>query len=87
MDVALGLIGMCGYTVTFILSLVTEPLMLSAIHESGTFYMFGIISLISSVWFFFFLKETSTLKTDKEKKELYVPDDLKKDDISLIDTY
>jgi hypothetical protein len=83
-DVALGLVGMSGYCITFILSLVTEPLMLSPLHESGTFYMFGGISLVAAVWFFFFLKETSTVKTDKEKKELYVPEDLK--DVPLIDS-
>ena len=72
-DVALGFIGTAGYSVTFLLSLVTQPLMISPLQQDGTFYMFGGISLVASVWCYFYLRETSTCKTDKEKKELYWP--------------
>jgi len=35
--------------------------------------MFGAISIAASVWCWLYLRETSTCKTDKEKKELYWP--------------
>jgi hypothetical protein len=72
-DTALGLVGMSGYFMTFVLSLCTEPLMMSGLQEQGTFYMFGIISLIGAVWCYYYLLETSTCKTDQEKKDLYNP--------------
>jgi len=49
-DAALGLIGTAGYGITFFLSLVTEPLMVSPLQKDGTFYMFGAISLMAAVW-------------------------------------
>ena len=75
-DGALGLVGTTGYSITFLLALLTQPLMISPLRESGTFVLFGVISLFSALWCHVFLKETSTCKTDKEKKELYVPEDL-----------
>ena len=82
-DSALGLIGMAGYICTFVLSLITLPLMSSAVEEEGTFYMFAGISFASAVWIFFFMRETSTLTTDKEKKELYWPEELKGEVVKL----
>jgi hypothetical protein len=76
-DVALGIVGVAGYFSIFWLSLMTQPLMNSAIHQSGTFFLFGIISIIASCWCFFFLKETSGGLTDRQKKSLYVPEDLR----------
>jgi hypothetical protein len=48
----------------------------SGLHQSGTFFLFGAISLAASVWCYFYLKETSGGLTDKQKKSLYVPSDL-----------
>ena len=49
----------------------------SAIGQAGTFYIFGIISLLGTVWCYIYLKETSQGLTDKEKKSLYIPEDIK----------
>jgi len=49
----------------------------SAIGQAGTFFIFGVISLAGAVWCHFYLKETSKGLTDKEKKSLYYPDDIK----------
>ena len=38
----------------------------------GTFWMFGIVSLIAAGWMHVYVKETKYLN-DKEKKTLYVP--------------
>ena len=38
--------------------------------------LFGVVSLCSAVWCYMCLKETATCQTDKEKKELYIPEDL-----------
>ena len=46
--------------------------------QAGTFFMFGIISLVGSIWCHLYLKETSKGLTDKEKKELYYPEDIKR---------
>ena len=40
------------------------------LHPWGTFWMFGVISLIATAWFAIYLKETKFLN-DKEKKNLY----------------
>jgi len=45
--------------------------------QAGTFFMFGIISLVGTVWCHLYLKETSQGLTDKEKKSLYYPEDIK----------
>ena len=52
-------------------------MMQSAIGQSGTFFIFGIISLLGTVWCYLYLKETSQGLTDKQKKSLYIPDDIK----------
>ena len=75
-DVALGIVGVAGYFTTFWLTLYTVPLMNSGLHQSGTFFLFGVISLFTSLWCYFYLKETSGGLTDKQKKSLYVPLDL-----------
>ena len=49
----------------------------NGIGQGPTFLIFGIISLLGTVWCYFYLKETSHGLTDKEKKELYMPDDIK----------
>ena len=72
-DSALGIVGTSGYTGTFILALRVQPMMNSALGQAGVFFLFGIISLIGTVWIYFYLKETSVGLTDKQKKELYIP--------------
>lgn len=52
-------------------------MMNSAIGQAGTFFIFGIISLVGAAWCCIYLKETSNGLTDKEKKSLYIPDDIK----------
>ena len=76
-DSALGFVGTSGYAVIFVLTLTIQPMMNSAIGQSGTFFIFGIISLVGAVWCHIYLKETSQGLTDKEKKSLYIPDDIK----------
>jgi len=49
----------------------------SGLHQSGTFFLYALLSFLSSAWVFFKLKETSGGLTDRQKKELYVPDDMK----------
>lgn len=72
-DVALGVVGVAGYFTIFWLSLYTVPLMNSGLHQSGTFFLFGVVSIFASAWCFYYLKETSGGLTDKQKKSLYVP--------------
>ena len=69
-DVVLGFVGFMGYFVVFILTLTTQFMMDSALQPYGTFWMFGIIALISTVWHAIYIKETKYLN-DKEKKNLY----------------
>ena len=77
-DSALGFVGTSGYACIFVLTLTIQPMMNSAIGQSGTFLIFGIISIMGTFWCHFYLKETSNGLTDKEKKELYLPDDLRR---------
>ena len=76
-DSALGFVGTSGYAVIFVLTLTIQPMMNSSIGQSGTFFIFGIISLAGAVWCHLYLKETSNGLSDKEKKSLYIPDDIK----------
>ena len=76
-DSALGFVGTSGYAVIFVLTLTIQPMMNSSIGQAGTFILFGIISLVGAVWCHIYLKETSNGLTDKEKKSLYIPDDIK----------
>ena len=48
----------------------------SAIGQAGTFLIFGIISLLGTLWCHIYLKETSNGLTDKQKKSLYIPEDI-----------
>jgi len=70
-DSALGLVGTSGYFVIFVLTLTIQPMMESSMGQAGTFLLFGLISIVGAVWCIFYLKETSTCSSDKEKKELY----------------
>jgi len=71
-DSALGIVGMAGYTATFLVALTVQPMMASGLGQSGTFFIYGVISLLGTVWIYFYLKETAGLN-DKQKKELYIP--------------
>ena len=74
-DVVLGFVGFAGYSVVFILSLTTQFLMDSdTLHSWGTFWLFGCFSLMATVWFIFYVRETKHLN-DAEKKSLYAPAD------------
>lgn len=76
-DSALGFVGTSGYACIFVLTLTIQPMMNSAIGQAGTFLIFGIVSLLGTIWCYIYLKETSNGLTDKEKKELYMPEDVK----------
>ena len=61
-DLVLGFVGFTGYLVVFILTLTTQFMMDSEIlHSWGTFWMFGGISIIASIWMFLYVKETKYL--------------------------
>ena len=75
-DSALGLVGTFGYSVIFVLTLTIQPMMDSKnFGQPGTFFFYGIISIAAAIWCIFYLKETSGDLTDKEKKELYIPEE------------
>ena len=76
-DSALGFVGTFGYFTIFILTLTIQPMMDSKMGQGGTFLLFGVISLMAAVWCHFALKETSGDLTDKQKKELYMPEQYK----------
>lgn len=71
-DVALGLCLGTLWGTVFVLSLVTNFLMNSALHVQGVFWLFGGISFIGAGYCHIFIKETYGLN-DKEKKQLYMP--------------
>ena len=72
-DVVLGFVGMTGYLVVFILTLITNFMMDSPLlHPWGTFWLFGFFSLLGGLWTYVYMKETCHLN-DKEKKSLYIP--------------
>lgn len=50
--------------------------MKSKLHNSGTFFLFGLVGLLGFIFVFIFFKESKGL-SDKEVKELYVPDHLR----------
>lgn len=76
-DVGLGIVGMTGYSCTCIVSFTVNPLINSKLGLTGTFYLFATINLMCGVWYYRNIKETSVGLSDKEKKSLYVPEDLK----------
>ena len=71
-DVGLGVSLMTLYGTVFILCLVTEPLMNSALHPSGVFYLLAFFSFCGVIFLYFCFKETMGL-TEKQKKTLYSP--------------
>ena len=76
-DITLGFVGTAGYGTVFLLTLTMQPMMDSAfLGQPGTFFIFGIISILGAIWCIIYLKETSGGLTDKEKKSLYIPADI-----------
>lgn len=76
-DVGLGFTGVAGYFIIFLLTFGIKPMESSFLGLAGTFYLLGTEQLLSGLWSFLYLKETSGGLTDKQKKSLYMPDDLK----------
>lgn len=68
-DVIIGLVGFFGYSIVFILSVIT-PFILDW-SPTNTFIIFGLISFAGAVWTFYFIKETKGLN-DKQKKTLFI---------------
>lgn len=60
------------YGSIFVLSLTTEPMMNSALHPAGVFYLLGTFGLMAVIFTIIWLKESKGL-TEKEKKQLYAP--------------
>ena len=48
----------------------------SGLKAWGTFWIYGGMCMLATVWMFIYMKETKHLN-DKEKKTLYVPDEFK----------
>ena len=71
-DAGLGATLNVLYGSIFVLSLATEPLMNSALHPSGVFFLLGTFGLMAVIFTIIWLKESKGL-TEKEKKSLYVP--------------
>jgi len=76
-DVALGLVLLTLFSTIFVLSLVCPILMgKDSIGPNNVFIMFSAFSFLGAVYAFFVMKETKGL-TDKEKKELLMPNKYK----------
>lgn len=75
-DAGLGVSLNFLFGTILILSISTPYLMSSALHASGTFYLLAILSMIGFFFVLIWFKESMGL-TEKEKKELYLPSDLK----------
>ena len=59
--------------------------MIKYLKPEGTFIYFGMVTVTGSLFFKYIVKETSGL-TDKQKKQLYFPDEFKDDIDSGIKT-
>lgn len=60
-DTSLGFVGTVGYFTTFCVSLSTQPLIDSSLGLEGTFMLWGVLNIVSTIWCTAFLKETSGL--------------------------
>lgn len=76
-DAALGVCLFVLWLVILLLSLFTSPLMDSFLKPTGVFLIFGLSSFFGAYYAWKHVKETSNL-SDKEKKMLYIPEELKK---------
>ena len=71
-DGALGMCLLMLYGVVVVLSLITEPLMNSALQPQGVFLLFSGSNLIGLFYMYTFVPETKGL-TEAEKKKLFYP--------------
>ena len=79
MDVGLGFVGVIGYFFVFLLICAIKPKEASFLGLAGTFYVLGAEQIISGLWAYIYIKETSGGLSDRQKKSLYMPEDLKED--------
>ena len=49
------------YLSVLVLSLLTNPLMNSALHSQGVFFLFAVLSAMATVFLYFYLGETMGL--------------------------
>ncbi|CDW74001.1 sugar transporter family protein [Stylonychia lemnae] len=75
-DTALGACIFTLWGTVLVLSLTTNFLMNSALRPQGVFWLFSGISIFGGIYCIIFIRETKGL-TDKEKKTLYSPQNLK----------
>lgn len=72
-----GALGFCLFTLkgtALIISLTTEYIMDSPLQPYGAFWLYGGLASLGAVFLFTFMRETRGL-IDKEKKQLYCPQD------------
>ena len=60
-DTALAACIMTLYLSVLVLSLLTNPLMNSALHSQGVFFLFAVLSAMATVFLYFYLGETMGL--------------------------
>lgn len=66
-DVGLGVALQVLYATLMVVSVGTEPLMQTKLHDSGVFFLFGLFSAFGFIFTYFYFKETKGL-TEKQKK-------------------
>jgi len=71
-DVGLGIALQVLYGCILVLSLTTEPLMDSALGNSGVFFLLAIFAIFAIAFVKVYIKETMGLD-EKQKKSIYCP--------------
>lgn len=71
-DVSLGVALLVLYSTVFVLNLITQPLMNSALQEYGVFWLFGTANFFAIFFVYKFMPETKG-KEDAEKKKQFYP--------------
>ena len=69
-DVGLGFVGVTGYFMLFLLTSAIKPMEASFLGLAGTLYLLGFEQILSGLWAYMYVKETSGGLSDKEKKTL-----------------
>ena len=72
MDKAAGLVAGSMFGTSLIYTVAMEYMMESRMQAHGTFFLFGGVSIVGSIFVLLFIKETKGL-SDKEKKRLFTP--------------
>ena len=69
----MGAVGLLGYLTVFVISLFINVMMSSStLGPSGTFWIFGLVSIVAAVWMHLNIIETSKEGlTDIDKKQIY----------------